>query len=289
MVHTRGGHIDPSASREARPSASTPQDPSQASQALTVPSSEGRVPTSPPQCRYSTRRPPTSPPPEPSAHRVPPKRVRTSGPGETSSQAPVDSQAPGDIHIASGIAPEVIIKRPMVTAPPIPGISDCKARPFHSELYFDMEAMQQHQRIQSNSDSGPPYLSETWSAFYHEGLLEIHAYYDEHPTECIPPTPAAPSMPQATSTDPPATPPVPPAAPPLSQDFITISGSEFHGMIQQHLGIAPPQTDIPGPSEPRAPAKETIPIGETITTDVPPQATHKTALEPSCPPENPVP
>ncbi|RVW69083.1 hypothetical protein CK203_063718 [Vitis vinifera] len=64
-------------------------------------------------------------------------------------------------------------------------------------------------------------------------------------------------MPQITSTDPPATPPVPP--------------------IQQHLGLAPPQTDIPGPSELRAPAKETIPAEETITTDVPPQATHETA------------
>ena len=141
MVRTRWGHTDPSASREARLSASAPQDPSQASQALNVPSSEGRVPTSPPQRRYSTRRPPTSPPLEPLVHRVPPKRVRTSGLRETSSQAPVDSQAPGDIHIASGIAPEVIIKRPMVTALPIPGNSDCRAKPFHSKLYLNMEAM----------------------------------------------------------------------------------------------------------------------------------------------------
>ncbi|RVW20769.1 hypothetical protein CK203_113239 [Vitis vinifera] len=66
MVRTRGGHTDSSASREARPSTSTPQDPFQASQALTVPSSEGRVPSSPPQRRYSTRRPPTSPLPKPS-------------------------------------------------------------------------------------------------------------------------------------------------------------------------------------------------------------------------------
>ena len=143
MVRTRGGHTDPSASREARLSASAPQDPSQASQALNVPSSEGRVPTSPPQRRYSTRRPPTSPPLEPLVHRVPPKRVRTSGLRETSSQAPVDSQAPGDIQRPSGIAPEVIIKRPMVTAPPILGNSDGRAWPFHSELYFDMEAMRQ--------------------------------------------------------------------------------------------------------------------------------------------------
>ena len=28
--------------------------------------------------------------------------------------------------------------------------------------------------------------------------------------------------------------------------------------IEQHLGLAPPQTDILGPLEPRAPAEETI-------------------------------
>ena len=137
-------------------------------------------------------------------------------------------------------------------------------------------------------------------------------------------------MPQAASTDPSATPPVPPVVPPPSKDFITISGSEFRGMvllfrtlnathdalfrkmrdirdqkdrhsiileqhsailrqIQQHLGLAPPQTDIPGPSEPRAPAEEMIPPTETIIADVPPQATHEAAPEPSCPPEDPAP
>ena len=143
MVRTRGGHTDPSASGEAQPSAFTPQDPSQASQALTVPSSEGRVPSSPPQRRYSTRRPPISSAPEPSVRRVPPKRARTSGPGETSSQALANSQALGDIQRPSGIAPEVIIKRPMATVPPIPGNLDCRAKPFHFELYFDMKAMRQ--------------------------------------------------------------------------------------------------------------------------------------------------
>ena len=53
--------------------------------------------------------------------------------------------------------------------------------------------------------------------------------------------------------------------------------------IHQHLGLALPQTDIPRPSEPRALAKE------TITADVPPQATHEIALEPSRPPKNPAP
>ena len=33
--------------------------------------------------------------------------------------------------------------------------------------------------------------------------------------------------------------------------------------IQQHLGLDPLQTDIPGPSEPRVPVEETMPPKET--------------------------
>ena len=52
--------------------------------------------------------------------------------------------------------------------------------------------------------------------------------------------------------------------------------------IQQHLGLLPPpQTDIPGPLEPIAPGEE------TIKADVPSQATHEAAIEPSSPPESP--
>ena len=115
-----------------------------------MPSSEGGVPSNPPQRRYSTRRPPISRPPEPSVRRVPPKKARTLGPGETSSQAPANSHAPEDIQRPSGIALEVIIKRPMVTTPLIPGNLDCIAKPFHSELYFNMEAMQQQSDLRDS-------------------------------------------------------------------------------------------------------------------------------------------
>ena len=94
MVRIRRGYTDSLASHEARPSASAPQDSSQAPQALIVPSSEGGVPSIPPQRRYLTRRPPTSSPLEPSVHRIPPKRARTSSPGETSRHAQLDSQGP---------------------------------------------------------------------------------------------------------------------------------------------------------------------------------------------------
>ena len=40
--------------------------------------------------------------------------------------------------IPSGMTPEVVIRRPMVTQPPIEGNLDCRARPFHSELCFDI-------------------------------------------------------------------------------------------------------------------------------------------------------
>ena len=40
-------------------------------------------------------------------------------------------------QIPSGMTPEVVIRHPMVTQPPIEGNLDCRARPFHSELCFD--------------------------------------------------------------------------------------------------------------------------------------------------------
>ncbi|RVW62038.1 hypothetical protein CK203_064782 [Vitis vinifera] len=56
---------------------------------------------------------------EPSETPCSTKRARTLGPRETSSQVPANSQALEDIQRPSGTAPEVIIKRLMVTAPPI--------------------------------------------------------------------------------------------------------------------------------------------------------------------------
>ena len=90
MTCIRGGHTNPLASREARPRAPSPQDSSQAPQVPIIPSSEGGVPSSPPQRRYLTRRPPTSPPPKPSVHPIPPKRAKTSGPGEMSRHSQPD-------------------------------------------------------------------------------------------------------------------------------------------------------------------------------------------------------
>ena len=129
MMHIRGGHTDPLVSREARPRASSPQDSFKAPQ---VPSSEGGVPSSPPQRRYMRWRPLTSPPPKPSVHHIPPKRAKTLGPRETSRHAQLKPQDPTDSQRPSSIASEAIIKRPMVTAPPLEGNLDCRVRSFYS-------------------------------------------------------------------------------------------------------------------------------------------------------------
>ena len=67
------------------------------------------------------------------------KKARTLGPGESSRA----SEPPADFEVSTNLSPESIMRRPMLTAPPIEGNSDCRARPFRFELYFDQEAMQQ--------------------------------------------------------------------------------------------------------------------------------------------------
>ena len=71
--------------------------------------------------------------------RVQAKKARTLGPGESSRA----SEPPADFEVSTNLSPESIMRRPMLTAPPIEGNSDCRARPFRFELYFDQEAMQQ--------------------------------------------------------------------------------------------------------------------------------------------------
>ncbi|RVW63271.1 hypothetical protein CK203_058646 [Vitis vinifera] len=181
-----------------------------APEAPTVPSSEGGVPFNPSQHRYAIRRPPTSPPPESSARRTPAKRAKTLSPGESSRHSQPDPWAPRDSQRPSGISPEAIIKRPMVTAPPIEGNLDYRARPFHSKLYFDFESMTTqgarspttvHFNINGRQGiletrhvaeaphipyelvdpthfrDGPLYLSGTWSTSYPGGPLEIQSFY----------------------------------------------------------------------------------------------------------------
>ncbi|RVW12249.1 hypothetical protein CK203_117478 [Vitis vinifera] len=63
-------------------------------------------------------------------------------------------------QIPSGMTPELVIRRPMVTQPPIEGNLDCRARPFHSELCFDKETF----RFQQSSETHSTYFRGTiWS------------------------------------------------------------------------------------------------------------------------------
>ena len=131
----------------------------------------------------------------------------------------------------------------------------------------------------------------------------------ELPTETIPHAPTSPTstppvpMPQAVFAAPSMTPTVPSVAPTTSEPSITISTSDFHGLIatlqtlstthatlfqqmvelrsqqnqqtailcqiQQHLGLLPPpQPDLPASLEPLAPVEDTIPVEDTTTTKV---------------------
>ncbi|XP_034689114.1 extensin-like [Vitis riparia] len=85
-------------------------------------------------------------------------RVESSEPIDLTGKSPVQSPVPSpeptpkkpqasqppspEPQIQSATAPEAIIRRPMLTQPPIEGNLDCRARPFHSELCFDTAAFQ---------------------------------------------------------------------------------------------------------------------------------------------------
>ncbi|KAL6312775.1 hypothetical protein AAG906_007826 [Vitis piasezkii] len=84
---------------------------------------------------------------------LPPSPVPSpvSSPVSSPIQPPVPSPAPQaepqepqpplpEPQIPTEIALEEVIRRPMLTQPPIEGNLDCRARPFHSELCFDIAA-----------------------------------------------------------------------------------------------------------------------------------------------------
>ena len=143
MAKTRGGLSASPSSPMPRPEqsaiggASSPP-----AQDSTVPPSEGGTPS---QRWYPTRRPPTDPvPPAAKAKRPaswpPAKRAKFSGPGETS-QTPQVEPPTEDSQIPVGVPLETIIRRPMIARPPIEGNLDCRDRSFHSETWFDIDAL----------------------------------------------------------------------------------------------------------------------------------------------------
>ena len=150
MAKTRGAKSSSPSSRlrvprETHIQGSIPEPP----QPLVVPPPVEDAPLSPSLRRYETRRPPTTPGAsssraKKSGSRLPKKKARVSASidlSEPSSKPPSESQSfqlPAiKSQIPSGMTPEVVIRRPMVTQPPIESNLDCRARPFYSELCFD--------------------------------------------------------------------------------------------------------------------------------------------------------
>ena len=148
MAKTKGAHAASPSTHNPRPRASPAWDStSEAPQAPAIPLFEGRVPSNPSQRRYETRKPPTTPEastlcPKRLVRRPPTKKAKVSGLGKSS--APPQPQSPATkSQIPSWMTLEAIIRRPMVTQQPIEGNLDCRARPFHSKLCFDIETFKQ--------------------------------------------------------------------------------------------------------------------------------------------------
>eukprot|EP00261_Vitis_vinifera_P027479 XP_010661292.1 PREDICTED: proline-rich extensin-like protein EPR1 [Vitis vinifera] len=305
MPKTRGGLSASPSSPTPRPHQSTMggaasppvQDPA-------IPPSEGGTPS---QRRYPTRRPPTEPVPpvdqaKRPASRPPAKRTKFSGPREPS-HAPQVEPPTEDSRIPVGIPPETVIRCPMIARPPIEGNFDCRDRSFHSEIYFDIEALRQQpelrdsfrllQRLQGVvlifSERHGPYLVQ--GDFYSLSGAPVvpappelprdeqlpQAQQDEILIDTTPPAPAAHTsvhMPEAipptsllTQGAPPVM-PTTPALPPSSEPVVTVSLTEFRGLIQQHLSMQTPlQHDRSGPSEPLEPDQETIPAEQPISAE----------------------
>ncbi|RVW21921.1 hypothetical protein CK203_101098 [Vitis vinifera] len=65
--------------------------------------------------------------------------------------------------------PEAIIRRPMIAGPPIEGNLDCRDRSFHSETYFDIEALRQQPELRDSF--------RLLQRYHMEGLLTPRQFY----------------------------------------------------------------------------------------------------------------
>ncbi|RVW66771.1 hypothetical protein CK203_065978 [Vitis vinifera] len=149
--------------------------------------------------------------PEPSVRRIPPNRVRTSGPGESSRHAQPNPQALPILSVLTALprkpssrglwSPRRPLRAIQIVEPShfiqsyISILRPCdSSRSFGIHLDYSraltgarvsmrlgtllrLSIFQTSQWIQHISESGPLYLSGTWSASYPGGLLEIHSFY----------------------------------------------------------------------------------------------------------------
>ncbi|XP_010656736.1 anther-specific proline-rich protein APG-like [Vitis vinifera] len=153
MARTRGAKSSSPSSRKRVPRGAPIQGPTSEPPRLEAVSPPAKpAPQNPPARRYLTRS---------GGHPLQKRaRVESSKPIDLTEQSPVPSPEPSPLpslppspappaelqehqpplsvlQIPSGIAPEVLIRRSMLSQPPIEGNLDCRARSFHSELCFD--------------------------------------------------------------------------------------------------------------------------------------------------------
>nr|CAN81321.1 hypothetical protein VITISV_031240 [Vitis vinifera] len=100
--------------------------------------------------------------------RPPAKRTKFSGPGEPS-HAPQPEPPTEDSRIPADMPLETVIRRPMIAGPPIEGNLDCRDRSFHSETYFDIEALRQQPELRDSF--------RLLQRYHMEGLLTPRQFY----------------------------------------------------------------------------------------------------------------
>ena len=92
--------------------------------------------------------PPTTKAKRPTS-RPPAKRAKFSGPREPS-QPPQAEPPTEDSQIPVGISLETIIRCPMIAGLPIEGNLDCKEGSFHSETWFNIDALRQQPELKDS-------------------------------------------------------------------------------------------------------------------------------------------
>ncbi|RVW44222.1 hypothetical protein CK203_089460 [Vitis vinifera] len=130
MARTRGAKSSSPSSRKRVPREASVQGPT---------SEPPRPEAASPQAKPARRKPQAKPAPQnPLARRYltralsAPSSAPSSEPPMEPPMEPQEHQPPlSESQIPSGIAPEVLIRRPMLTQPLIEGNLDCRARPFH--------------------------------------------------------------------------------------------------------------------------------------------------------------
>ncbi|KAL6325034.1 hypothetical protein AAG906_022124 [Vitis piasezkii] len=178
MARTRGAKSSSPSTRLRIPRDAPIQDStSEPPQPRLVPPPVKNAPTNPPARRYNTRRSLTivgvsSSRGQKSTTPSPPKVSTAKSLHHRQETSP--SQTPAkESQIPSGMTPEVAIRRPMVTQPPIEGNLDCRARPFHFELCFDIATF----RIQPELRESFRLLQSFPKMFFIDALLRHNIFH----------------------------------------------------------------------------------------------------------------